>query len=234
MAKRLTDSEKWEDPWFLDLIDEHKLLWIYILDKCDHAGIWKVNKRLAEFCFSHSLKWDTFLPAVGSRIKVLSGGEKWFIPKFLRFQYGALNERNKMFKTVSSTLQKEGLQMEDLSPINGGKRKVKDKVKVKEQYSNKGDEKFLEALKTNEAYKGLDFASELGKMDAWLLANPGRVKTRRFIVRWLNRAKPLVIASGAQKRPSPKVDIKKLQDEMAPPPAEWQRMVSDLARKKGV
>ena len=49
------------------------------------------------------------------------------------------------------------------------------------------DSKFLESLETNPAYKDIDIKTELSKMDAWLLTHPGRQKTRRFIVGWLNR-----------------------------------------------
>ena len=49
------------------------------------------------------------------------------------------------------------------------------------------DSDFINSLKTNVAYKGIDIDRELGKMDTWFLANPGRQKTRRFIVKWLNR-----------------------------------------------
>ena len=49
------------------------------------------------------------------------------------------------------------------------------------------DSQFLESLETNPAYKGIDIQTELSKMDAWLLTHPGRQKTRRFIVGWLNR-----------------------------------------------
>src|SRR5207249_835181 len=49
------------------------------------------------------------------------------------------------------------------------------------------DDQFMTALRANEAYKHLDLDEQLGKMDAWLSTRPGRQKTRRFIVGWLNR-----------------------------------------------
>jgi len=41
MAKRFTASEKWEDLWFSELSNKYKLFWIYLLDKCDNAGVWE-------------------------------------------------------------------------------------------------------------------------------------------------------------------------------------------------
>ena len=51
------------------------------------------------------------------------------------------------------------------------------------------DEDFLNQLRKNPAYAGLDLDRELAKMDAWLLTPKGRrrKKTRGFIVNWLNR-----------------------------------------------
>ena len=48
---------------------------------------------------------------------------------------------------------------------------------------------FLETLRKNPAYNGIDLNRELSKMDAWLStpAARGRKKTKRFVVNWLNR-----------------------------------------------
>jgi len=60
----------------------------------------------------------------------------------------------------------------------------------------------LDDLKTNPAYSHIDIPRELHKMDAWISANPGRKKTERFIINWLNRIEPG--ANGAHKE-RPKV-----------------------------
>ncbi len=49
------------------------------------------------------------------------------------------------------------------------------------------DDEFVTQLKNNKAYTHIDLDQELSKMDAWLLTNPARKKTRRFIVNWLNK-----------------------------------------------
>lgn len=46
---------------------------------------------------------------------------------------------------------------------------------------------FVDSLKSNPAYKHIHLEAELGKMDAWLSSRPGRKKTRRFVVNWLNK-----------------------------------------------
>jgi hypothetical protein len=70
------------------------------------------------------------------------------------------------------------------------------------------DSVFIETLKNNTAYAGIDIDKEFGKMDAYLMTRPGHKKTRRFVVAWLNRIdKPIKIA----KKPftSPKKDCEK-------------------------
>ena len=102
MAKRFTATDKWDDPWFCGLTDTDKLFWFYLLDKCDHAGIWPVNWQLVAFHIHGEIKKENFK----TRIVELSE-EKWFIPKFIRFQYGDLNPENKAHASVLAILKKE-------------------------------------------------------------------------------------------------------------------------------
>lgn len=64
---------------------------------------------------------------------------------------------------------------------NENKKKKKVKVCV---------EDFIATLKENVAYKHINIDAELGKMDVWLLTKPGRQKTKRFVMNWLNRIDP--------------------------------------------
>lgn len=59
--------------------------------------------------------------------------------------------------------------------------------KNKKRSSKPLDAEFLAKLKSSPAYTGIDVDRELARMDNWLLANPDRQKTRRFIVGWLNK-----------------------------------------------
>lgn len=86
MAKRFTDTTKWNDEWFSELNNEEKLAWIYILDTCDHAGIWKKNLRLLNFQIGSSFVEDDLKQVFAG--KFIEVKDKWFIPKFIKFQYG--------------------------------------------------------------------------------------------------------------------------------------------------
>lgn len=128
MPKRLTATEKWTDPWFCSLDNTTKIFWIYLLDNCDHAGIWRVNYPLLKFYFGDFV---INLSLFNGRIKVLSE-DKWFIPKFIEFQYGELNKENRVHASVIHILEKEGACKPLESPMLGCKDKDKDIINKKE------------------------------------------------------------------------------------------------------
>ena len=86
MAKRFTDTTKWNDEWFSELNNEEKLAWMYILDTCDHAGIWKKNLRVLNFHIGSSFVEDDLKQVFAG--KFIEVKDKWFIKKFIKFQYG--------------------------------------------------------------------------------------------------------------------------------------------------
>ena len=49
MAKRFTDTEKWKDEWYTELSSDYKIIWQYLLDTCDNAGIYKRNIKLLNY-----------------------------------------------------------------------------------------------------------------------------------------------------------------------------------------
>ena len=101
MAKRFTDSEKWKDPFFEGLKNELKLAWLYLLDDCDHAGIWKKSIKRLNFSLDSDLTEEELLTAFKERIVVLNS-DKWFIPKFVTFQYGNDFIKSKQKSVVSA------------------------------------------------------------------------------------------------------------------------------------
>jgi hypothetical protein len=161
MAKRFTDTEKWKDEWFLELEPLMKILWLYILDSCDHAGVWKVNFKLASYSIGTALDRQSALKALGDRIVVVSL-DKWHVPKFITYQQkGFLNPSNNAHRGIINLLEYHKIQtspyllntntqepletnsLESLAP------QVKVKVKVKDSSSfslNKEDEKNLSEI----------------------------------------------------------------------------------------
>ena len=115
MAKRFTETMKWNEDWYLDLSLADKLFWIYICDNCDHAGIFKPNKRMFELLIGHEINVQSFLDNVNlnkSRICVLGNG-RWFLTGFIEFQYGnKLNPNNRVHKSILKLLNENDISLD--------------------------------------------------------------------------------------------------------------------------
>jgi len=111
MSKRFTDSDKWKNQWFRTLPPNYKLLWLYILDNCDHAGIWRVDFELAEFQISLPFNAAEALELFGDRIHVFKSGCKWLIFSYIEFQYNTreLKEGVSVQKSVIKLLEANDL-----------------------------------------------------------------------------------------------------------------------------
>ncbi len=127
MAKRFTDTTKWQLRWFRNLTPANKLFWHYLNDACDHAGFWNVDFGLASFQLSQPLDEEEVLEVFADKVTVLEQGDKWFIKDFVEFQYGELKPTNNTHKSVLKLLSKysEGLGR----GLAGAKDKDQDKAK---------------------------------------------------------------------------------------------------------
>lgn len=116
MAKRFTDNEKWQDNWFTDLTNDQKIIWIYLLDHCDNAGLWKVNiKNLNYFC-STNISVEEVISIFKNRLTQVKE-DLFLINKFCLFQYGPdfLTSKN---KAVISAINKL-IQIGIINEVNG-------------------------------------------------------------------------------------------------------------------
>ncbi|MBO9151904.1 hypothetical protein ACFOTA_06775 [Chitinophaga sp. GCM10012297] len=136
MAKRFTDTDKWKKAFIKSLPAEYKLFWLYLLDECDHAGIWHVEFELAEVRLGVKLSKEKVRGLFKDRIFDFDNGSKWFIPDFISFQYGELTEKNRAHNSVLQQLKKYNLLKEGkvhISPLQGAKDKEQDKDKDKDK-----------------------------------------------------------------------------------------------------
>lgn len=97
------------------------------------------------------------------------------------------------------------------------------------------DEEFMAVLKANPAYSHVDWTQEMGRIDAWLSANPSRKKTRKFVVNWLNRIEKPMAVGGKPGQPGPCVwsvyDGMKKRPCGAPPMAGQSRSICAVHMK---
>lgn len=151
MAKRFTDTSKWNKPFIRSLKASYKLLWFYICDECDHAGIWQVDEEVAKIRVGKDIELD-FEKAKDefkNHIQILDNGQKWFIPDFIDFQYGELNPNNRVHQSIISIHKKHKIKP-FASTLNGAKDKDKDKEQDKDKDiddENKFDEHLEEVFK---------------------------------------------------------------------------------------
>ena len=134
MAKRFTDTDKWKKGFIRGLHPKHKLLWLYILDDCNHAGIWDTDFEVASIRIGQKINEKEACKVFAEQIKIFDKGNKWFIPKFIDFQYGTLNENSRPHQAVIKLLDKYDVyNIEGISPIDvaGFEGEIKNPVKVK-------------------------------------------------------------------------------------------------------
>lgn len=153
MSKRFTDTEKWKDDWFISLSNDYRIIWQWLLDNCNHAGICKRSIKLLNFMCNTNITEDELISEMEGRIII--NNNIWFIPKFLKFQYPSLKSKKPVIVSVIKELKINNLLnlipesfgndyiivtelLDNDSIIIKDKDKDKDKDKVKDIIINKG------------------------------------------------------------------------------------------------
>lgn len=145
MAKRFASTEIWDEDWFLEMPNEYKLFWHYMLSACDHAGLFKVNVRV--FCATHSIE---IIPMQAveyfnkgkDRIRIIRDNF-WLIEDFFVFQYGTtFNPNNRVHESIENAYNKANIKMTSIRGLIDLKERVKDKDKDKDiKKGGKGENK---------------------------------------------------------------------------------------------
>ncbi len=207
MAKRFIDTDIFKKQFIRSLEAPYKLLWVYLINDCNHAGIWEVDFDVAEIRIGLKIDREKSKKVFEGKISVLNGGSKWFLPDFIDFQYGDLKENNRAHLSVISILKKENLLNEDLSikplisPLHGRKDMDMDKEKDKEEekeekksfpwkeilfYLNEKTKKSFREVdsnrdiilaRSNEGYKLEDFKKIVDNKIGWL----GDIEMDKFL-----------------------------------------------------
>lgn len=161
MAKRFTETDIWKKQrWFKKLHPTYKLVFCYLKDMCDHAGIWKIDCsdlmedlgledfNLIAFATACNIDFDkmTGSKIQRERIKIIKSDFLW-ITGFIQFQYekkdGTVNWEMAPVRTALIGLQRVGVLDEGLSkgyltltkPFEKGWQTLKEKDKEKESIS---------------------------------------------------------------------------------------------------
>ena len=127
MAKRFMDNSIFEKQWFRELPVRLKIVWFYLINKCDHAGILNdLDVGLLSYQIGDNYTIDEILEAFNDNIEQI-GENKFYLTKFCKFQYGELNPNVKVHKSVIKLLDKHNIELDN--PLVSVKDKDKDKGK---------------------------------------------------------------------------------------------------------
>ncbi|MFA4871357.1 MAG: hypothetical protein WC623_24375 [Pedobacter sp.] len=152
MSKRFTCSNKWDDDWYISLSNDMKLLYNYMVDKCDCAGVFKPNFKVISILLGIEISASEVLAQINKekeRITVLQSGH-WLILGFIPFQYGKLSTESTVAKGVIKILTLEGYG-KDIDTLIKGYDKGIDRV-------SKGYDKGIDTIKDKD--KDKDYISE--------------------------------------------------------------------------
>jgi len=86
MAKRFIDTEIFNDDWFMELSKDAKLFYIYFITNCDHAGILKLNYKIAELQTGIN-SIETVLKELSNCMLTLKSNNVFLMPSFIKYQY---------------------------------------------------------------------------------------------------------------------------------------------------
>ena len=169
MAKRFTDTDKWKDEWYTELPNDYKIIWQYLLDTCDNAGIYKRNVKLLNIMCNTNVSDTDILNAFKLRVTPISD-EKWIINKFCVFQYGPdfLESKNKAVVSVVNKLIENNLYQSSTNtllipypssintlsipygyPIDTPKEQEQEQEQVKEQEKEQEQYEYSDRAKGN-------------------------------------------------------------------------------------
>jgi hypothetical protein len=105
VARRFTDTEKYNDPWFRKLPVLYKQFFDYLCARCDNAGVWKVDMELAAFQIGEQINPEEALVLLNGRVNVLNA-DYWHVPGFVSFQFGKLSPDCKPHKSIIQLIEK--------------------------------------------------------------------------------------------------------------------------------
>lgn len=83
--KRYVETDRWFDPFFMELSPDAKLFYSYACDRCDAAGVIERNDRIARTCINKDINFDEVIAELGDRVELLPTGKLW-LTRFIRVQ----------------------------------------------------------------------------------------------------------------------------------------------------
>jgi hypothetical protein len=103
--KRFAETNKWDDPWFRSLAGVHKLIFLYVIDRCDNAGFWEIDEDAIAY---HTKLEKRHIEGAWKALErglIVTDGWVW-VRTFLRHQKNdSLNPQNPAHRQLIGLIQ---------------------------------------------------------------------------------------------------------------------------------
>jgi hypothetical protein len=104
----MTDTAKWDDPWFRSLTPAQKLIFLFVIDRCNNAGFWERDDELIGF--HTKLDVTEIEGAWEGLVRGLVGSDGWvWVKNFLKHQKNDVlsPQTNNAHKQIVALLQEQ-------------------------------------------------------------------------------------------------------------------------------
>jgi len=113
MSKRFIDTGFLDQKWIRKLPPERKVFLIYLMLKCDNGGVIELDMEDIEFWIGKKIGSIDFLP--NGYLIPINGSCKYFMPKFIEWQYKDLTSQKFIVVQARQILEKYGLINDDFT-----------------------------------------------------------------------------------------------------------------------
>jgi hypothetical protein len=139
MAKRFIDTGFLDQKWIRKLTPERKIFLVYLMLKCDNGGIIDLDIEDVEFWIGKKIGDIDFLP--NDYLIPLNDSGKYFMPKFIEWQYKDLTSQKFIVVQARQILEKQNLINSDftLNLPNYYVNVIKEVPESQEQGKGKGN-----------------------------------------------------------------------------------------------
>lgn len=112
---RFTETLKWDDPWFRQLPGCHKLVFLYVIDRCNNAGFWEVDEEA--ICWHTKIDPKHLEGAWKGLDRGIKGASGWvWVRKFLKHQKNEpLNPHNPAHRQIIALISEQRERFADCS-----------------------------------------------------------------------------------------------------------------------
>jgi hypothetical protein len=110
--KIFTDSRKWDDRWFRNLAPDRKLIYLYICDLSDHAGIWEFDGDMLRLHLGVKYSDDEIIKKMDDLTEKVAAlpDNKFWITNYIHFQNPkGISRRYKHCAPIYRSLDKHGI-----------------------------------------------------------------------------------------------------------------------------